>query len=228
MTGPSPRSLNKRMLRVWWHKVYPWTGLRGLDRRMVRVIGAYRNGVFIEAGANDGVRQSNTYFLARRRGWSGLLVEAVPRLADECRRNRPEAIVENCALVARHRAGGTVELVDVDLMTTVVDDGQDHEDRIAEAERVQGIARARVSVTGVTLSSLVEKHGLARIDLLSLDVEGFELDVLDGLDLDRHRPRWILVETAQLDAVRKVLETRYVLEALLSHHDYLFRFDAEE
>src|SRR4051795_6632212 len=38
-------------------------------------------GFFVEAGANDGYDQSNTYHLERQRGWSGLLVEAVPELA---------------------------------------------------------------------------------------------------------------------------------------------------
>src|SRR5680860_384457 len=56
-------------------------------------------GVFVEAGANDGIWQSNTYLLERR-GWRGVLIEPIPELFDRCRRNRPQSQVYNCALVA--------------------------------------------------------------------------------------------------------------------------------
>src|SRR5262245_47416510 len=74
------------------------TGLRGLDRRVAAYL-LRDSGVFVEAGANDGVEQSNTYVLERYRKWRGLLVEPVPELADACRRNRPNAVVECAALV---------------------------------------------------------------------------------------------------------------------------------
>ena len=56
-------------------------------------------GIFVEAGAHDGYTQSNTYFLERRRGWSGVLVEAVPELAERARRRRPRSRVVQAALV---------------------------------------------------------------------------------------------------------------------------------
>jgi hypothetical protein len=40
-----------------------------------------RNGFFIECGANDGMFQSNTVYFERKYSWTGLLVEANPRLA---------------------------------------------------------------------------------------------------------------------------------------------------
>src|SRR4051812_41140301 len=55
-------------------------------------------GVFVEAGAADGVFQSNTYWLERRWKWSGVLVEPVPELAREARLSRPGSTVFQCAL----------------------------------------------------------------------------------------------------------------------------------
>jgi hypothetical protein len=48
------------------------------------------------------------------------------------------------------------------------------------------------------------------------------MDVIDGLDLTKHQPRWILVETKMKDEVSEAL-TGYELMAQLSHHDYLYR-----
>jgi hypothetical protein len=58
-------------------------------------------------------------------------------------------------------------------------------------------------------------------DLLSVDVEGHELEVIAGLDLDRHRPNWILVETDSPEFVSSALAC-YTCVAQLSHHDYLY------
>src|SRR5689334_13139538 len=73
-------------------------GLNGLDQALLNFIGS-RGGIFVEAGANDGLSQSNTAYLEFYLGWRGLLVEPIPELAVACRLNRPGAIVEQCALV---------------------------------------------------------------------------------------------------------------------------------
>src|SRR5579875_919295 len=75
-------------------------------------------GFFVEAGAHDGFTQSNTYWLERFRGWSGLLVEPVPLLAGLARRRR-RAIVRNCALVAAGHPEPTVRIRYGDLMSMV-------------------------------------------------------------------------------------------------------------
>lgn len=215
----------RQILRANWHRIYPWTALNGLDKKLVRYLQT-NSGFFIEAGANDGVRQSNTYYLEKRLGWTGLLVEPVPRLAERCRKSRKNSIVEQCILVGPEDSGRSFELMDLDLMTFVVDQeqqGRDTETHIREAERVQGITRAVVEAPGYTLSELLDRHGVTSIDLLSLDVEGLERTVLSGLDLERHRPRFVLVETKVPAVIAEALGNCYVLMAQLSHHDYLFR-----
>jgi hypothetical protein len=53
--------------------------------------------------------------------------------------------------------------------------------------------------------------------LLSLDVEGFEISVLQGLDFERHRPRHICLEVRQSEEVSAFLKPRgYSLLEVLS------------
>jgi hypothetical protein len=77
------------------------------------------------------------------------------------------------------------------------------------------------------LSSLLDEAGICRVDLLSLDVEGYEAQALRGLDLSRHAPMWILVEMHDLEAGRTeigaVLGDHYVEHDLLSPLDVLYR-----
>ena len=52
-------------------------------------------------------------------------------------------------------------------------------------------------------------------------MEGYELEVLKGLNVEKHRPRYILVETNRLNEVLDVLDQRYGVTDKLSVHDYL-------
>ena len=80
-----------------------------------------------------------------------------------------------------------------------------------------------IKVIAKTLQSILNFYNINHVDFFSLDVEGFEVDVLKGLDLSRHRPDFIIVETRGIDDVTHVLSSHYDLIATLSHHDYLFR-----
>jgi FkbM family methyltransferase len=155
-------------------------------------------GVFVEAGANDGVQESNTLLLEERKGWSGLLVEPIPELADQCRRNRPGCIIEQAALVSDDFPGDSVTMTYSGRLSVVHGAWGTADDDRAFAEagtRMQkGIAIYDVEVPAYTLSALLDRHGIAQVDFLSLDVEGYELHALRGLDFARHRPAFLLVE----------------------------------
>lgn len=186
----------------------------------------HRGGIFVEAGANDGVRQSNTFYWESRHAWRGLLIEPIYERALECRRFRPHAKVVCVALVEPEKAGTATVLRYVDLMS-VVRGGMrsaEEEDRHVEAGcAVQKIESREFSVPTASLSGVLDEYGITHIDLLSLDVEGYEGRALRGLDMRRHRPRFILVEARYRDEVDAVLRENYEMVAQLSHHDLLYR-----
>jgi len=189
----------------------------------------HNGGFFVEAGANDGFEQSNTYHLERFRGWSGLLVEPVPELHREALLERPGAHVVNCALVAGDHDGAPVSMRYGGLMSIVAGThGSEQADRdfVAPAFALGLEQEYTFSVPARTLSSLLDELDAPRVDLLSLDVEGFEAQALRGLDLDRHAPRFILVEIHDMRdgraAVEEVLGDRYVAIEQLSPLDMLY------
>lgn len=187
-------------------------------------------GFFVEAGANDGYDQSNTYWLERGRGWRGVLVEPVETLYREAARERPSSRVFNCALVAEDRPGATVTLRYGGLMTTVAgfrDSADDDQAWVAAAhELAQEEPEHEFAVAARTLSSVLDEARAPEIDLLSLDVEGFEPHVLAGLDFTRHAPRFILVEIRDMETGRPVIEAvlgeRYEPVEALSPYDMLY------
>jgi FkbM family methyltransferase len=200
-----------------------------LDRKLGEILD-FDGGVFIEAGANDGFEQSNTYRLERFRGWSGVLVEGIPELALACRRRRRRSVVFNCALVPPELEGTDVTMHYANLMSIVQGARGDEEsdsEHVAAGERLQELQRYAVTVRGRTLSSVINEAGVTGIDFLSLDLEGYELPALRGLDLTRHAPTHMLIEALDGEAVAAALDEylapAYDRVGLLSPHDIHYR-----
>ena len=73
-------------------------------------------------------------------------------------------------------------------------------------------------------SILIEAKSPKTIDLLSIDVEGVELEILKGVDHSRFRFRYICVESRQFEVISQyLLEQGYIYVESLSPHDYLFQ-----
>jgi FkbM family methyltransferase len=199
-------------------------GLDGLDLKLLQHVKG-SGGFFVEAGANDGVTQSNTALLARSRGWCGLLVEPVPELAARCRALRPDSTVVQAALVAPDHGAETVTMRYANLMS-IVDGarGGAEADRfhVTEGERLQGVESYALQAPARTLDAILDEHRVEHVDLLSLDLEGYEPQALAGLDLRRHAPRFILVEVWDRSAIDALLGDRYDVLAQLTALDVLY------
>lgn len=197
--------------------------LNGLDKLLLEHLPT-SGGFFVEAGANDGYTQSNTYYLERYRGWTGLLVEPTPHLAQTCRRVRPASTVVECALVGPADAGTTVRLRYADLMSLTEGargDGTADQEWVRAGQELLGVPDLTYDVPARTLGSLLAELSPPSFDLLSLDVEGHELDVLAGLG--PWWPDWMLIESYDDAGLERVLGQRYELVAAPTRNDRLFR-----
>jgi FkbM family methyltransferase len=223
--------LGHRTLRRWRCTVfellgsarYSRTALHGLDRKLEPYLPD--GGVFVEAGANDGFRKSNTYHLERFRGWTGILIEPVPELAAQCERRRRGSRVYQCALVGGDHAAAEVVIAYADLCSEISVAGRPRPRSAWGWDKGYDIA-----VPARTLTDVLAEDGATHIDFLSLDLQGFEAAALAGLDLDRWAPRIMLVEIVDDDAQRAVdavLGERYERLGRITPHDVLYRIAAE-
>ncbi len=157
------------------------------------------DGFFIEVGAYDGYTYAVTFALESQ-GWSGLLVEPVPSLHARAQARRPGARVVNAAL-SRRGSTGTASF------THILGSGADDYDASSYLNEpdARGFSKRPPAKTNVehvevpltTMTDLLSDHKGA-IDLVVIDVEGGEMNLLDGFDLDRFRPRVILIEDHNL------------------------------
>jgi FkbM family methyltransferase len=145
--------------------------------------GRATTGYFVEVGANDPERWSQTFHLENL-GWSGILVEPQPDLAEALQRRR-KAKVFCVACSSPENAGKR--------MTLHIAGGLSSLD---PKLRVAGVRpEGTIEVPLETLDEiLTAADAPSPIDFLAVDVEGHEIEVLRGLDFARFRPRLVLVE----------------------------------
>lgn len=205
-------------------------GLDGLDLKILGLIDSSPN-YYVEAGANDGVKQSNTLALELFFGWTGLLIEPLegPFSALQRNRNSRRNTLVRRACVADSASTPELTIAYSGLMSTPLGLDSDIETPLEHAESGARFLRdgETVSLQQVRTSSLTEildeAGSPAVIGLLSLDVEGAELEVLRGIDHSRFHFNAIVVESRSVDRIIDYLKPwGYGLAAQLSHHDYLF------
>lgn len=186
----------------------------------------FDNGIFFEAGANDGIDQSNTRYFEESRGWRGVLVEPIPAKFEECVKNRPDAAVEWGALTPSDFGNSHVELAFCNLMTITRGymDPEKEKYRLDLGEQFIPYSNIfEFQAPALTISGVLDKHQINKVDFLSLDIEGFERPALRGLDFSRHRPCFILVEAHEENKITADLSELYDYLAKLSHHDVLYK-----
>ncbi len=212
---------NKKELR--------YQGLHGIDQKLEKYLN-YDNGFFVELGANNGILQSNTFYFEKFRNWKGVLVEPVLHNFLQCKLNRPKSKAFCNACTPFNFPEKFVEIVYSNLMSVsknldldIADPHQHVKDGLQflspEEENIAFGATAK------PLNSILEEaQAPFQIDLLSLDVEGAELEVLRGVNHQLFRFKYCVVESRSIEKLSRFM-TQHGYEFLenLSHHDYLFR-----
>lgn len=194
-----------------------------IDHKLNAYLKDIKNGFFVEAGANDGLTQSNSYYFEFYKNWRGLLVEPIDDIYMRCIQNRSgHTIIENCALVSESFTEKEIDIIYTPgcngLMSVI--DGKNSYVHLAKAQE-KGI---RKKVAAHSFNFLFKKHGIEHIDILMLDIEGYEIEALKGLDFNRYKIQYLIIE--QLDGpgeINEYLGQWYDLIDQLTHHDYLYK-----
>lgn len=151
-------------------------------------------GVFLEIGALDGERYSNTYSYEHALGWKGILVEAQPGNGAELRKaNRSRVAIFTTAACRIPDLASPGQLRFSNHGGPVATDLDAAAPSFLEAW-AGAFGEGYVPVPCVPLQYLIDSTGLWDIDFFSLDVEGGERIVLETVDLERTNIKVLMVE----------------------------------
>jgi hypothetical protein len=170
----------------------------GQDRFVAETIyRGKRGGYFVEAGAGDGLWISNTLLLERKYGWTEILIEPTRAFA-ALQRNRPACICDNSGLASERSTIAMIEIFDrgqaaispaanENLLLSCARRNTDQVD-LARMNSYWGIAKKQYLIEARPLADVLREHGAPKlIDYFSLDVEGFEMEILRLFPFDEYQ-----------------------------------------
>lgn len=184
---------------------------QGQDQFVIEVLEGLRGGYFLDSGASNGTKGSNTRLLEEAYGWTGICIEPNDALYGELVRDR-RCICLHCCLYDRDGVVEFLELAGVygGILETYEDSHLKYVRRTLGDRWNPGMRAPTVPKTGRTLRSVLkEAKAPATIDYWSLDTEGSELAILKSFPFDEYRFRVLTVEhnrSAAREEIRRFLE----------------------
>lgn len=153
----------------------------GQDLFVLAELGMKRGGFFVDFGATNGVELSNSYVLEKEFDWTGIVAEPGRRWQTELRRNRTCAIETACVW---RESNSTLTFNEADAGEFSTIDSFSDEGGL---EQIREKGR-KYSVSTISLIDMLDKFNApGKIDYLSIDTEGSELEILEAFDFDKYR-----------------------------------------
>jgi FkbM family methyltransferase len=134
----------------------------------------YKNGVFVELGAMDGLKYSNTLFFEKELNWSGVLIEPTDQF-EQLKINRKDCKNYNYAV--------SITEGEVEFLGNGPLGGMTH--TMNPAHRIGWNLDNSFSpclVKSIPIYKILSEANIKKIDLFSIDTEGSEIEVLKTFD----------------------------------------------
>lgn len=184
--------INKVLIKIMPDKLS--YSQEGEDKILERYFQEKDKGFYIDVGAHHPIRFSNTYKFYLK-GWRGINIDAMPGSMKLFDKIRPydiniEAAISDKEEILTYYAFNESALNGFSSEIANLRDGNDGYKIVFKKP-----------IRAQKLSSILEKKlpEQEKIDFLSIDVEGLDLEVLKSNDWERYRPKILLVEVLDFD-----------------------------
>jgi len=176
---------------------------------------------FVQIGACDGIRCDDIYKYIRRYKWPGILVEPVPSLFEELKRNYRNhggIVFENVAISDKNETRKFYRLKSKhgdlsDWYKALGSFSKEQVKKLITSEAENYLTQEKVRC--ITLKNLLEKHRRTRVSFFQIDTEGFDYEIIKQIDFSAVKPKMIRYEHLHLNP-----DDKESCENLLKNHGY--------
>ena len=148
------------------------------------------DGFYIDVGCQHPIKNNNTYLLFKK-GWTGVNIDLDNVNIDLFNFFRPKDNNINSAVSNKVEKVKLFYYHQKSPINTL-----DEKISLKQQAKIEKI----IDIQTNTLENILDNYSIKTIDLLTIDVEGFELKVLNGLNFDKYKPSVIIVEFLDLEA----------------------------
>jgi FkbM family methyltransferase len=149
---------------------------------------------YLDIGANHAIELSNTYYFYRQNS-RGVLVEANPLLIPELKLYRSEDIIINKCIDIQSDKNINFYVLNSDGLSTAKKDTID--ELISKDSQIK--INNVYQINTVSVNDLMEKYFIDAPTILSIDIEGMEIEVLKSIDFEKFRPLVVVLEMIPYD-----------------------------
>ncbi len=166
--------------------------IKGLENIYKLFLGYKKNGYFIEFGAYDGEYVSNTSGLADL-GWKGLYIEPVKEYYEKCKERHKTNNVKviNCAV------GDVEKKIEITIGGPLSSISKETVQRFKKMNWSKNSFKKNLKQTVMQypLNKLLEENSVPQqFDILSIDVEGYEWKAIKNFNINKWKPKIIIIE----------------------------------
>ena len=147
----------------------------------------YKNGIFMDIGAHDGVSLNNTLYFEKYKNWSGYNIEPIQKVYDKLITNRPNSVNINCAV---SNNDGTEEFICNTGYTEMLSGLKKTYDvrhfyRLENENKQMGSTTEVIRINTKKIETICNEYNIKNINYLSIDVEGGEFEVIKSINFDK-------------------------------------------
>jgi len=167
----------------------------GQDKFVDDFLNQKENGIFIDVGAYDGSKFSNTKFFEESRNWSGICIEPGPNEFSKLNSTRKSININAC--ISDYNGESEFTYLQgysnaLSGLTECYD--KRHIERIEKEIATYGGEKSLIRTPVITLEAVLDMHNIHDVDFCSIDTEGAELNVLKSINFKKVNINILIVE----------------------------------
>jgi FkbM family methyltransferase len=147
----------------------------------------FKNGFFVDVGANDGITINNTLYFEKEHNWTGMNIEPLSFVFDKLLQNRPNCINLNYAICNENGYADFICNEGYTEMLSGLKDTYDerHNQRREKENIIYKSTTKQIKVKTKRLEDLFEENNVKHINFISIDVEGAEFEVIKSINFEK-------------------------------------------